>query len=108
MLFRSSLARSASLMANLGGSGKFLLGTYSSTDFVMGTGNQERMRIVDSTGNVLVGTSTDAGNKLEVSGTINGVSYKVGNVPGWTGIINIPTMPPISIFVDSGIITNVM
>ena len=65
-----SLTRSASLMANLGGTGKFLLGTYSSTDFVMGTGNQERMRIVDSTGNVLVGTTTDSGDKLNVSGNV--------------------------------------
>ena len=66
-----SLARSASLMANLGGSGKFLVGTYSSTDFVMGTGNQERMRLVDSTGNFLIGTMTDSGHRLNVSGTAN-------------------------------------
>lgn len=103
-----SLARSASLMANLGGSGKFLIGTYSSTDFVMGTGNQERMRLVDSTGNFLVGTTTDLGNRLEVSGTVSATGYKINGTPGWSGIINIPTMPPISIFVDNGIITNVI
>ena len=72
-----SLARSASLMANLGGSSKFLLGTYSSTDFVMGTGNQERMRIVDTTGNVLVGTPTDAGYKLNVSGDVNASGHVI-------------------------------
>jgi len=103
-----ALARSASLMANIGGSGKFLLGTYSNTDFVMGTGNAEKMRIVDSTGNILIATTTDLGNKLEVSGSINATNYKVGNVAGWNGIINIPTMPPVMITVTNGIITNVM
>ena len=66
------------------------------------------MRLVDSTGNFLVGTMTDLGNKLEVSGTINATDYKVGNVSGWNGMINIPTMPPIMITVTNGIITNVM
>lgn len=103
-----ALSRSASLMANLGGSGKFLIGTYSGSDVAFGAGDQERMRIVNSTGNVLIGTTTDAGNKLEVSGTLNAVDFKVGGVPGWSGIINIPTMPPITITVNSGIITNVM
>ena len=103
-----ALSRSASLMANLGGSGKFLIGTYSGSDVAFGAGDQERMRIVNSTGNVLVGTTTDAGNKLEVSGTLNAVDFKVGGVPGWSGIITIPTMPPITITVNSGIITNVM
>ena len=104
-----SLARSASLLANLGGSGKFLVGTYSSTDFVMGTGNQERMRLVDSTGNFLVGTTTDLGNKLEVSGTVNATAYKINNVIGYTGILNIPTNPPgqQNIDIQSGIVVNI-
>ena len=103
-----ALARSASLMVNLGGTGKFLIGSYSGTDLVFGTSDTARMRLVDSTGNFLVGTMTDLGNKLEVSGTINATDYKVGNVPGWNGMINIPTMPPIMITVTNGIITNVM
>jgi hypothetical protein len=104
-----SLARSASLLANLGGSGKFLVGTYSSTDFVMGTGNQERMRLVDSTGNFLVGTTTDLGNKLEVSGTVNATAYKINNVIGYTGILNIPTNPPgqQNVDIQSGIVVNI-
>lgn len=104
-----SLARSASLMANLGGSGKFLVGTFSSTDFVMGTGNQERMRLVDSTGNFLVGTTTDLGNKLEVSGTINATAYKINNTAGYTGILNIPTNPPgqQNIDIQGGIVVNI-
>jgi hypothetical protein len=103
-----ALARTASLIANLGGAGSFLLGTYSATNFIMGTGNAEKMRIVDSTGNILIATTTDLGNKLEVNGTINATDYKVGNVAGWNGIINIPTMPPVMITVTNGIITNVM
>jgi hypothetical protein len=103
-----ALARTASLIANLGGAGSFLLGTYSATNFIMGTSNAEKMRIVDSTGNILIATTTDLGNKLEVNGTINATDYKVGNVAGWNGIINIPTMPPVMITVTNGIITNVM
>lgn len=103
-----SLVRSASLMANLGGTGAFLIGTYSGSDLVFGTANVENMRISNNTGNLLIGTTTDVGNMLDVAGTINGGSYSVGNVPGWSGIINIPTMPPVSITVTAGIITNVM
>ena len=61
-----------------------------------------------TTGNVLIGTTTDSGNKLEVSGTVNAIDYKVGGIAGWNGIINIPTMPPIMITVTNGIITNVI
>lgn len=104
-----ALARSASLLANLGGSGKFLLGTFSNTDFVMGTGNAEKMRIVDSTGNILIATTTDLGNKLEVNGTINATAYKINNVLGYTGILNIPLNPPgmQNVDIQSGIIVNI-
>jgi hypothetical protein len=104
-----ALARSASLLANLGGSGKFLLGTFSNTDFVMGTGNAEKMRIVDSTGNVLIGTTSDNGNKLQVNGTIDGQAFALNGVTGWTGMIMIPFNPPgmQNIDVQGGIIMNV-
>jgi len=104
-----ALARSASLMANLGGSGKFLLGTYSNTDFVMGTGNAEKMRIVDSTGNILIATTTDLGNKLEVNGNINSTGYKINNTAGYTGTLVIVTNPPgqQNIDIRGGIIVNV-
>jgi hypothetical protein len=104
-----ALARSASLLANLGGSGKFLLGTFSNTDFVMGTGNAEKMRVVDSTGNILIATTTDLGNKLEVNGTINATAYKINNIAGYTGILNIPMNPPgqQNVDIQSGIIVNI-
>ena len=104
-----SLARSASLLANLGGSGKFLVGTFSSTDFVMGTGNQERIRLVDSTGNFLIGTTTDNGNKLQVSGSIDSTGYSINNIAGYTGLLMIPGNPPgmQNVDIQGGIIVNV-
>ena len=104
-----ALARSASLIVNLGGTGKFLIGSYSSTDLIFGTGDQARMRLVDSTGNFLIGTMTDTGNKLTVSGNIDAQGYKVGNVLGFTGIFNVPTNPPgqQNIDIQGGIVVNI-
>ena len=53
----AALGRSASLLANLGGSGVFLLGTFSNTNFVLGTNNTENMRITTA-GNVGIGTTS--------------------------------------------------
>jgi len=104
-----ALARSASLIANLGGAGSFLLGTYSATNFIMGTGNAEKMRIVDSTGNILIATTTDLGNKLEVNGNLNSTGYKINNTAGYTGTLVIVTNPPgqQNIDIRGGIIVNV-
>jgi len=44
------------------------VGTQSNHDFKITTNNTERMRIT-SAGNVLIGTTTDAGYKLDVNGT---------------------------------------
>ncbi len=63
-----SLARSASLLANLGGTGSFVVGTFSNTDFILGTANTERARI-NTSGNFLIGTTIDAGYKLDVNGS---------------------------------------
>lgn len=104
-----ALARSASLIANLGGTGKFLIGSYSGTDLIFGTSDQARMRLVDATGNFLIGTMTDTGNKLTVSGNIDAQGYKVNNVLGYTGILNIPTNPPgqQNIDIQGGIVINI-
>jgi len=104
-----ALARSASLIANLGGAGSFLLGTYSATNFIMGTGNAEKMRIVDSTGNILIATTTDLGNKLEVNGNINSTGYKINNTAGYTGTLVIVTNPPgqQNIDIRGGIVVNI-
>lgn len=104
-----NLARSASLIANLDGSGKFLIGTYSNTDVVFGAGDQERMRLINNTGNFLIGTLTDVGTKLNVSGDINAMGYRINNVIGYTGILNIPGNPPgmQNVDIQGGIIVNV-
>jgi len=107
--FGQSLVRSASLMVNLGGAGKFLIGSYSGTDLIFGTSDTARLRLVDSTGNFLVGTMTDAGNKLEVSGSINSTGYKINNTAGYTGILVIATNPPgqQNVDIQGGIIVNI-
>ncbi len=104
-----NLARSASLIANLDGSGKFLIGTYSNTDVVFGAGDQERMRLINNTGNFLIGTTVDVGTKLNVSGDINAMGYRINNVIGYTGILNIPGNPPgmQNVDIQGGIIVNI-
>jgi len=75
----------------------------------MGTGNQERMRLVDSTGNFLIGTTTDNGNKLQVSGSIDSTGYSINNIAGYTGLLMIPGNPPgmQNVDIQGGIIVNV-
>jgi hypothetical protein len=46
------------------------IGVTQSKPLIFGTGDTERMRIT-SAGNVLIGTTTDGGNRLEVVGTAN-------------------------------------
>jgi len=61
------------------------IGSTSTQDFALLTNNTERMRIT-SGGNVLIGTTTDAGiGKLQVNGTVNIVSaggLAIGSVGG--------------------------
>jgi hypothetical protein len=107
--FGQSLVRSASLMANLGGAGQFLIGSFSATDVVFGTSDLAKLKLVDATGNFLIGTMTDIGNRLEVSGSINSTGYKINNTAGYTGILVIVTNPPgqQNIDIQGGIIVNV-
>ena len=63
---------------------------------------------IKDNGNVTVGTATDSGYKFDVEGNTNtNGDYYVNGNQGWSGTINIPTNPPISITVEGGIITNV-
>ena len=52
---------------------------------VFGTNATERMRITSS-GNVLIGTTTDAGYKLDVNGTARVSSNAILNNVGWGGV----------------------
>jgi hypothetical protein len=82
----AALGRSASLLANLGGSGVFLLGTFSNTNFILGTNNTENMRITTA-GNVGIGTSSP-NVTLEANGKVrstrSGVASQYLEVDGGT------------------------
>lgn len=69
-------------------SGEFKIGTTGSGYFTtIHTGGVERLRVFSSTGNVSIGTTTDAGFKLDVNGTarVSGLlSTPAGvNLGGW-------------------------
>jgi hypothetical protein len=72
---------------------------------------------INTGGNLLIGTTTDAGYKLDVNGTgritgdfqVDGDFYQNG-IQGYTGtftIIQDAPNPPINVEVNGGIITNV-
>ena len=79
-----TLPRSASLLANLGGSGAFLVGTFSSTNLILGTSNAERMRIF-ANGNITINSTTDAGYRLDVNGSLRtfNLFYVQGGSANW-------------------------
>jgi hypothetical protein len=66
---------------------------------------------INYNGNVLIGTTTDSGYKLEVDGDVNASGdYYAGGTQGYTGTVTIQQpspQPPINIDIQGGIITNV-
>jgi hypothetical protein len=60
-------------------------------------------------GNVVIGTTIDAGYKLNVNGDINSTAYFINGVAGYTGMLVIPTNPPgqQNIDIQGGIIVNI-
>lgn len=67
---RAGYGAIASGNAYLYGSVDLAITTTQNLKFGVGTPVPERMRIVGSTGNVLINTTTDSGFKLDVSGTV--------------------------------------
>ena len=59
----------ASYTQLIGNGTEFNIATLSTTHITFGTNNSERLRIFASTGNVGINTTTDAGYKLDVSGS---------------------------------------
>jgi len=60
-------------------------------------------------GNVVIGTTIDAGYKLNVNGDVNSTAYFINGVAGYTGMLVIPTNPPgqQNIDIQGGIIVNI-
>ena len=74
-----SLGRCGSLIYN--GGSQFLVGSFSNSNFILGTNNTERMRIAAG-GNVLIGTTTDNGDKLQVDGDVTVTGDINGDLTG--------------------------
>jgi hypothetical protein len=70
---------SATILSNLGS--VFSIGTFNIAAFVLGTSNVERARFTAG-GNLLIGTTTDAGYKLDVNGSLRttGILYSNNNL----------------------------
>jgi hypothetical protein len=72
----------ASYTQLIGNGTEFNIATLSTTHITFGTNNSERLRIFASTGNVGINTTTDAGYRLDVSGTTRIIS--TGSTSGST------------------------
>jgi hypothetical protein len=86
------------------------LGTLNNVIYVALRSTVGNVQLNTTSGNTLIGTTTDSGYKLDVVGDINTTtSYRVGGVAGWTGTITIIGNPPgqQNVHVSGGIITNV-
>jgi hypothetical protein len=57
-----------------------VMGVVNNNPLILGTNNLERLRIFGSTGNISVGTTTDSGHKLYISGSGTAGSLNVNNI----------------------------
>jgi hypothetical protein len=79
--FGRALSRTATMIANLGTGGSFLVGTFSNSVLVIGTNNTARMHVF-GTGNFSINAATDLGFQLYVNGTT-----RINNVLSTSGTI---------------------
>lgn len=119
-----SAGRGQGIYVNYGVSGFTAPAPTSDAEFAVrgrGTSTQFTAKFEDSStnpllyikdnGNIMVGTATDSGYKLDVEGNTNtNGDYYVNNNQGWSGTITIDQSPnpAIDITVEGGIITNVI
>jgi len=105
----SSVANSGyAVLQHTGGYTLLNCGSGSVLDFRVG--NSQAMRL-SSGKNLLIGTTTDSGYKLDVNGDINASGdYYHNGTQGYTGNVTIQQPspnPPITLEINGGIITNV-
>ena len=84
------------------------VGYWSSNAMAWEAGGAQRMFLTAS-GNLLINTISDNGNRLQVNGTIDGQGFASSGVPGYTGVFTVPTNPPgmQNLQITGGIITGV-
>lgn len=95
VLFGQNVAGYAGYVSDGASSNGILFGTLTNRPIIIGTNNVERMRIA-SGGNILMGTTTDSGYRLDVSGTLRStadayfatssgnVGIRTTSIPAWT------------------------
>ena len=66
-----------------------ILHNYDAQPIIFANSNTERMRVVGSTGNFLINTTTDAGFKLDVNGTARVSGGVTSGIIGTAGILNL-------------------
>jgi hypothetical protein len=69
------------------------VGFWSSNAMAWEAGGAQRM-FLTSSGNFLINTISDNGNRLQVNGTIDGQGFAAAGVPGFSGTFTVPTNPP--------------
>jgi hypothetical protein len=60
----------AGLLTFASNGGKFVIGTYDSRDFILGSANTERARITSGGNFIINNSTTDSGERLQVTGTM--------------------------------------
>ena len=84
------------------------VGFWSSNDMFWETNGSSRMSL-NSSGNLLINTISDNGNKLQVNGTIDGLGFASSGLAGFSGTFTVPTNPPgqQNLNISGGIITSI-
>jgi len=69
------------------------VGFWSTAGMLWETNSSTKMRLTVD-GNLIINNLVDNGSKFQVTGTIDGSSFAIGGVNGFTGTFTVPTNPP--------------